>query len=428
MQVDILQGDALELLRQQPDGRFDLCLTSPPYYNLRSYLPAESPLKAMEVGLEETPGQYVAHLVEVFREVRRVLKPTGNLFLNIGDTYGRGDRGKWDGDNQRGQNKRKAWSAGTYPRSTHQLEKCLLGIPWRVALALIDDGWILRNDILWVKSNGLPESVRDRFSRRHEYIFHFVKRPRYYFDLDAVREPHSLATVRRIKQSTIARQTGGFKSNDPEGPYQGGGNSNNRARMAMGLAQKLAENGKWATQGTGQSRTTAGLHEGRWDEYAHPLGKNPGNVWEIATQGLPDAHFAVFPENLCIKPILAGTSPMTCPICGAPWIRVTEQTGHRNRREPAHVPGNTGTKTDSTGWAPTTRATGTFQPSCRCMDNDGSGRSWIIDPFGGSGTTGVVAERLGRNAVLIELNPAYVAIARRRVAREQAQLRLTLEV
>ena len=271
MAETILCGDAREKLQTMAAESVHICVTSPPYFNLRDYGTAG------QIGMESTPEEYIAKLVGVFREVRRVLRTDGTLWVNIGDSY-------------RGKN--------------------LIGIPWLLAFALRSDGWYLRQDIIWNKTRCIPESVRDRCTKSHEYIFLLSKSDRYYFDGAAIREPVAESTVTRMKQD-IEHQRGSFRQpGKTNGPLKPGGN--------------------------GQYR-------------------NKRSVWNICTSYFKGAHFAVFPEKLVEPCILAG-----CPEGGT-----------------------------------------------------------VLDPFAGSGTTGVVAKRLGRNFTGIEINPAYCKLAENRIAESE---------
>lgn len=259
----ILCGDALEVLRSFPDGVIDTCVTSPPYWGLRDYGVDG------QLGLEPTPEEYTAKMVEIFREVRRVLKDEGTLWLNLGDSYcGTGNKGEYKDpkylDGRNGQkvalnNKIKGLKA-----------KDLVGIPWRVAFALQADGWWLRSDIIWSKPNPLPESVTDRPTKAHEYIFLMSKSQKYYYDAEAIRETAVNGDP-----------------NPPRGSRGVLGNQNNGRR-------KQDEVGK---------RTYTGFN-GRY----RPLEKrNKRTVWTVSTRPFSGAHFATFPEKLIEPCILAGS-------------------------------------------------------------------------------------------------------------------------
>jgi DNA modification methylase len=257
-QVTLLLGDAFDTLRQLPDRSVDCVVSSPPYFGLRDYGVTG------QYGLEASPAQYVATMTRVFAEVRRVLADDGTLWLVIGDSYSV----RWGskrGAGRRGLNRDDAARerSGAIPHDIP--EKNLLGMPWRVAFSLQDDGWYLRNEIIWAKPNGMPESVRDRLSSRHEQIFLFAKSPRYWFDLDPIREPHSDASLRRSRRNRFATD---------------------RSQDGVGSPNTL-------------DPTKA----------CHPAGRNPGDVWSIPTQPFPAAHFAVFPLALPTRCIRAGCRP-----------------------------------------------------------------------------------------------------------------------
>jgi DNA modification methylase len=370
-----LLGDSLEMLRNLPDQSVHCCVTSPPYYGLRDYGIGG------QIGLEQTPDEYIAKMVQVFGEVKRVLRDDGTVFLNIGDSYcGTGNKGDYkDPKYKEGRN-------GQAVAVNNKIEglkpKDLIGIPWLLAFALRADGWYLRSDIIWHKPNCMPEPVRDRPTKAHEYVFLLSKSSKYWYDHEAIKE-----------QSQSDHPSGnGFKR---------------KARLSYQNADGTARGNDepWQLQ---------------------PM-RNKRSVWSISTKPFRGAHFAVFPEELIEPCILAGCPEKTCPVCGTPWKRVIEKTGHKNKREQAHVPGNCDTKTDSTGWQPTTRATDTFKPGCKCKGNDGSAAGTVLDPFGGSGTVAAVAERLNRNSIYIDLNPAYAEMAATRLWGPIGRLKLKEE-
>lgn len=381
----IIHGEALQVLKSLPNKAVQTCVTSPPYYCLRSYLPDTHPDKQLEIGLEESPAVYIAKLVEVFREVKRVLRDDGTLWVNIGDTYARGRIGRDDsGDNGKFAGPR----IETQERSTPGLsDKNLLGIPWRLAFALQDQGWILRSEIIWHKPNCMPESVTDRPSKAHETIFLLAKRERYFYDADAIREPLKPKTY-----TTFGNHPTPNKGNDALGMVK----SDNWNRTTQVRTPRLTANGTIA-------------------------GANKRSVWTVASQPYPESHFATFPPKLIEPCILAGTSPIACEVCGGPWARITETTGHVNRREAAHVPFDSPTKTDSTGWQPVRRATDQWQSTCTC-EQQGTGACTVLDPFMGAGTTALVALQHHRCYIGIELNPAYVALAEKRIREVQPVL------
>ena len=325
MAVRLLIGDCRARLAELPAQSVHTCVTSPPYFGLRDYGVAG------QIGLEDTPEAFVAQMVDVFREVRRVLRDDGTLWLNLGDSYA-GSWGAQSRGNATGED--KATISGSSTLSARQIEahprgqtgtgslkntpglkaKDLIGIPWRVAFALQADGWYLRQDIIWAKPNPMPESVRDRCTKAHEYVFLLSKGPRYYYDAEAIAEELAPASFERAKYSRVGH------SKDVYG--DGITNVRNPATDAESRAREI-ESGQ----------------------------RNRRSVWTVATQPFKEAHFATYPPELIEPCILAG-----CPAGGT-----------------------------------------------------------VLDPFGGAGTTGLVADRLQRDAILIELNPTYAEIARKRL-------------
>lgn len=357
----ILQGDVIETLRTLPDGFVHTCVTSPPYWGLRDYgVPGQ-------IGLEPTPDEYIEKMVEVFREVRRVLRDDGTLWLNLGDSYASKPSGGIGRNAKVTATKKAIQKSAGVPAGLKP--KDLVGIPWRVAFALQADGWYLRRDIIWHKPNAMPESVKDRPTAAHEYIFLMSKAPRYYYDADAIREPYETTWIGRTP------------------------------------TKKLKKN---ADRNDAGSRCTTG----------NPLGRNKRTVWSIPTKPFKGAHFAVFPPDLIEPCILAGSPEKACPHCGAPWVRMTERgepikMAHSNKIHKAQ--GRHGkTSVFNTGYIVERITTG-WKPTCQCEGNDGSGRGIVLDPFFGSGTTGLVAEKHGRDWVGIELNQEYVEIAKKRL-------------
>lgn len=265
-QTTLWLGDALDVLRTLPDASVDCCVTSPPYFGLRDYGVAG------QIGAEASPSEFVAALVAVFAEVRRVLADDGTLWLNLGDSYSGGLRRTYDTD---GGKTRARGHAEPRPLSGVP-EKNLLGIPWRTAFALQDDGWILRNDIIWAKPNGMPESVTDRLSTKHEHLFLFAQSRRYWFNLDAIREP----------AATMQPENPGFRING----------KSDRRRKAHAAPP-------------GQSPQTNLIPTGTRHSLSDELGRNPGDVWTIPTQPFSEAHFAVFPLKIPRRAIAAGCKP-----------------------------------------------------------------------------------------------------------------------
>lgn len=266
--VTLLLGDALDQLRTLPDRSVDCIVTSPPYFGLRDYgTPGQ-------YGLEETPTAYVETMRAVFAEARRILADDGTLWLNLGDSYSSGQGAlntgfnqRWHGEGNSGQRKQEQGRPSRRRDGAEVPPKNLLMIPERVAMALQDDGWILRNKIVWHKTNAMPASVTDRMSNRYEHLFLLAKADRYWFDLDAIREPHTMKPQRRATSASY-RAPGGKGKND----------------------------------GVHVVRDTQGSD-------GHPLGRNPGDVWSISTRPYPAAHFAVFPIDLPLRCIKAGCKP-----------------------------------------------------------------------------------------------------------------------
>lgn len=370
-------------------------VTSPPYWGLRDY-GVEG-----QIGLEKTPEEFIQKMVEVFREVKRVLRDDGTVWLNLGDAYtadGRGQSSTMGPKSGTFHGQIKQFHPLTPFKLNHGLkQKDLIGMPWRVAFALQADGWYLRSDIIWSKPNPMPESVTDRPTKSHEYIFLLTKRARYYYDAAAVRESYKPATFER-RQHPIGNTGGQIGGRQP---------------------------GKEYIYDVNDQRGPL-----------NPAGRNRRTVWEIATQPFPGSHFATFPEALVEPCIKAGTSERgCCSVCGAPWVRVVERisgntTGRwdknteQMRDEGKFAAGVVNhpfneediSKSVTTGW----------QPSCKCWEyvSDTGERNQfpadtvpciVLDPFGGSGTVGKVARDLNRKAILIELNAEYIKIARERL-------------
>jgi DNA modification methylase len=230
----LINGEALNSLKKLPNSLVQTVITSPPYYGQRDYCTEE------QIGIEENPDKYINRLLEIFDEIKRVLKEDGTLWLNLGDKY---------------------------------IDGNLAGLPWKLALALKERGWILRSDIIWYKPNAMPSSVKNRPTTDHEYMFLFAKSSKYYYDADAIREPH-------VTFSENSKMRGG--------------------RNHLGK--------KGGTPEQGKNSGNSNLHNGRWDQAFHPKGRNKRTVWEVPLSKFRDAHFAVFPEQLIEPCILAGSS------------------------------------------------------------------------------------------------------------------------
>jgi DNA modification methylase len=385
------------VLRLMPDNLVDCVVTSPPYWGLRDY-GIEG-----QIGLEQTPQEYILKILEIFREVRRILKPEGTTWLNLGDNYatGAGKVGECPGGGPQGEAWKKTFGKST-PGSVPSMNgiiqpnrmpleglkpKDLVGIPWRVALALQADGWWLRSDIIWSKPNPMPESVADRPTKSHEYLFLLTKNKKYFFDQETVKEP---ATDK-------GRINGRDGRIEEPGAHPPGSNPRTLKRL----------------------------------DYSR-RGRNIRSVWNISTQAFPGAHFATFPEALVEPCIKAGTSGRGyCPKCGKPWKRVVEKTGGTTGKSwvPHKEELTKGMSEKNSSLMQRSWENGAYQvntvgwsPSCQCGKEPIPGV--VLDPFIGSGTVAAVAYRLGRDYLGIELNPNYIAMSQKRLAMTPAQKEL----
>jgi DNA modification methylase len=295
----ILLGDCLETLKQLPDSCVQCVVTSPPYFNQRDYGVDG------QIGLERTPREFILKLVEVFREVRRILRADGVLWCVIGDSYARAGgpmttEQKIMSGAGTGNNLSCPVRESTPPDGMKA--KDLIGIPWMLAFALRDDGWYLRSDNIWHKLNPMPSSVTDRTTTAHEYVFMLSKNQKYFYDADAIKEPLSNGVDARIRREAKAGMAA--KYND-------------------GYAEVRGDRG------------VARRQKGSWEHFL--AGKNKRSVWSVASEMLKDEHFAAFPQKLIEPCVLAGTSERgACVKCGAPWIRVVAKDGpqgHAARRE-----------------------------------------------------------------------------------------------
>jgi DNA modification methylase len=371
-----LLGDCRESMRTLiAEGvRVQTCVTSPPYWGLRDYG------HAGQLGLESSPAEYVANMVEVFALVRDLLADDGTLWLNLGDSYatGAGGVGNCPGGGKQGD----AWKerGKMTPPNRMPIEglkpKDLCGIPWRVAFALQAAGWYLRSDIIWHKPNPMPESVTDRPTKSHEYLFLLAKSERYFYDADAIKEP------------AVGPPGGNVV------PTKGAGDPMMRTRDGLHAAQARA-------------REAGGF-----------VDRNRRTVWTIPTTPYAEAHFATFPPALIEPCVLAGTSARGhCPQCGKGWQRDVERTPAEvksPRSDYGHGAGrNDGGRSQLVGASTTTRG---WCPDCTCGVDPVPGV--VFDPFMGSGTVAQVAQDLGRRWLGCELNPEYVKLQAKRTAQQ----------
>lgn len=374
-------------------------VTSPPYWGLRDYQIDG------QLGLEKTPEEFIENMVRVFREVWRVLRDDGTLWLNLGDTYA-GSGGNRKG-NEHGQhdvmigkrpivkskriprksNRRdkaevipSRWGGGNAPASGYLKPKDLCMIPARVAMALQADGWYLRSDIIWAKPNPMPESVTDRPTKNHEYIFLLTKKPKYFYDADAIRENGA----GRLQEKSY--------HNPNNGKYD------------------AIPHERWKHQFDGRT-------------WGNPAGRNKRSVWTIATQSYGEAHFATFPAKIVHPCIAAGTSERgVCSECGAPWARVVEKgfSKHNGKTDSQYKKGSSANRLallrqsarENGGEYVDNRKTIGWQPSCEC--NADVAPAVVFDPFGGSGTVKEVAGRMGRHGIVTELKFEYCQLAKKR--------------
>jgi DNA modification methylase len=482
--VTILDGHALDRLVELPDNSVHCCVTSPPYWGLRDYglppldwpavryspLPGLGPITlpawSGSLGLEPTIELFIGHTVAIFREIRRVLRKDATCWVNLGDSYaggGNGGGGSFAKDGIRaakpGSDKNVAartgsrgvtvkgkriergsgrWGGGDV--CARDLKpKDLCGIPWRVAFALQADGWWLRRDNIWHKTNPMPESTPDRPTTAHEYLFLLTKRGHYYYDRHAIQERIAVTTAVRMSQDLDA-QAGSARAN--------GGTRPNRPMKAVGSRvpsgwdtreghSSNAQIGRYSF--ARKTKNTAGDH-GQKPQFRperpnidYVGRRNKRSVWTIPTAPFKGAHFATYPPKLIEPCILAGTSAHgCCSQCGAPYKRLIingepdlewqrKSGGDRNGQYHGHntkdylkhkaQPASTVKARILAGMLE--KKTVAWQPTCKCPDPVVIPCT-VLDPFGGSGTTGVVAHQHGRRAILIELNPAYADMARKR--------------
>jgi DNA modification methylase len=351
--IRVIQGDCRDVLATLPDESVHTVVTSPPYWSLRDY-GCEG-----QIGLEETLPEHMTAMVEVFREVRRILRKDGTCWINYGDAYA----GSWGAQSREHAGKHASIASilsanqikaaqirtktGAAARTPGLKAKDRMLLPARLAIALCDDGWWVRDEIVWQKPNPMPAPARGRTTPAHEMIYMFARSEQYFYDGNAIAEPIAESSKARYAQATVDTQPGGFKQDAYESGITGARARSRRPNEIINLAkkhnnqsEKLVIGEKW------QAR-----HQD-WEQIKDDLTTRiKRSVWTVPTLAFGEAHFATFPPALIEPCILAG-----CPKGGT-----------------------------------------------------------VLDPFGGAGTTGLVADRLGRNAILIELNEAYAAMAERRI-------------
>ena len=427
--IKIFEGDCLETLKKVKTNTVNTCITSPPYWGLRDYGTAEweggdlncdhnsAKLKSRydydlskattgthkgtkkgtdqakwknicpdcgavnkdkQLGMEDTPEEFVENLVNVFKEVKRVLRDDGTVWLNLGDSYA--------GNSSRASNNGRAGYGtereGVFNKTGQGLKnKDLVGIPWRVAFALQQDGWYLRQDIIWHKPNPMPESVTDRCTKAHEYIFLLSKSSKYYYDNEAIKED--------------SKYYGKDKRSDA-------GNIRYEGKRTEG-SDNLAQ----------QSFVT--INEK----------KNKRSVWTVTTKPFKGSHFATFPIDLIAPCVLAGCPEKICVDCSEPYVRKIESVSIKrnqlpkndSRYRPNLYDGN---YKDINGKADAgynqTKDLG-LKKQCNCKTNETKGGT-VLDPFGGSSTTGIFASANNRNSIMCELNKEYIEIAKNRINKD----------
>jgi len=371
MRPEVIEGDVREVLKTFDDESVQCVVTSPPYYGLRDYG------FDGQLGLEETPEEYVNNMVDVFKEVKRVLRKDGTVWLNLGDSYTSTAQGTFNTPSPI-QSGEASQARANYRPFTGLKPKDLVGVPWRVAFALQADGWYLRSDIIWAKGSCMPESVTDRPTKSHEYIFLLTKSQKYYYDYEAIKE---------------------------KGVYPAG------TKGAKGSVERFSTD----------------LVNSRPPEYKIYDGtRNKRSVWKMNPQPFKGAHFATFPEELpeiCIK---AGTSKAgCCADCGAPVERISEKVGTVNQKWGKQDKVDASRNDSAEGSGLRTGDVNVYQtkgwePTCDC--NAEKVPCVVLDIFAGSGTTLRVASKLGRKGIGIELNPEYIKILKKRCKIESTSL------
>lgn len=450
----VLNGDCLTVLPTLPEKCAHCVITSPPYFGLRSYsgikptswpemeykilgFTVKVPAMECELGHERDPKEFIGHLLQIFREVRRVLRDDGTAWVNMGDSY-QGSWANYAGGN-RGAGKQRLIKAGSEaqnpawegmteyrPASSYKHEylkpKDMIMVPAMMAMALREDGWYLRSDIIWYKPNPMPESVQDRPTKAHEYIFLLSKSEKYYYDAEAIKTEPKYPGV--IKYAW-GRAIDGSLDDNRKGTGE-------QRRKEVAKKQWEFNSGKPRpgvdNRGGNQGTKSTNGHVSKQEMMA--MGANKRTVWEIPTHSFPEAHFATFPEDLVVDPIKAGTSEKgCCSACGTPYRRVFDkelvpgpkaaktlvvderdqkadnQSQGSNRQKDGHMP----------GWINQTITTG-WEAQCDCKA--GIVPCVVLEPFSGAGTTSIVAAKLNRDFIAIELSKEYIGISDKRMQQE----------
>ncbi|MCY4258786.1 MAG: site-specific DNA-methyltransferase [Rhodobacteraceae bacterium] len=415
MTVKILVGDCLEKLAELPAESVHCVVTSPPYWGLRSYHGEDR-----MIGLESTFAAHLENIVAVFREVRRVMREDGTLWMNYGDAYAGSGKGGYCGNSPK-----QASNVGSLRgddgawKSTGLKPKDLMMMPARVAIALQADGWWLRSEIIWHKPNPMPESVTDRPVTAHEKVFLFAKSRKYYYDAVAVRTGTADSTLARYGGEGVSPnfRGGTFGVDEKKLPHNFSG------RVPAGWASGAGYKGQDARHNV-REKTTYSAGEKR----EVPPGAHLRNVWKIPTAPYRGAHFATFPPALVEPCVKAGTSEHgVCPECGSPWKRVVakSESPHDGKTESAYEVGSNAHRMSLARQAARERggeyqqtiSTTGWEQTCGCAPHEPVPAT-VLDPFGGSGTTALVADRLHRDAILIEISEEYASIARKRVGED----------
>ncbi len=367
--TEVIKGDCIESLKKLDDQSINTCITSPPYWGLRNYNDEEK-----QLGMEDTPEEFVENLVKVFREVKRVLRNDGTVWLNLGDSYGQ-QKGKGFNANAKegyivSRRKELQKKQGNINVKTNLPPKNLIGIPWRVALSLQQDGWYLRQDIIWHKPNPMPESIKDRCTKAHEYIFLLSKRPKYYFDNEAIKEDCVGKDERKWADSY--EKAGSIK--------QGETNAN------IKRTKRYSKDGSFK--------------------------RNKRSVWTVTTKPFKGAHFATFPMDLIEPCVLAACPEKICVACNKPYVRAMQRPKQleveRNKRSGLDDRKVGGVLDKQNKENPPIDLG--VQKQCDCETNE-TKSGVVLDPFAGSGTTGIVAASSDRDATLLELNEDYIKLA-----------------